>query len=171
LIDIFARKVFAVIGFVMMATTVTAQDLPVPNGPVILTVSGAVNITNVDDTLQFDYESLSSFAATTIETSTIWTEGTHVFEGVSLHALVEYFGVTDGMILASAINNYVVKIPVSDALEGGPIVAYLMDGKKMSVREKGPLWVIYPYDSNSDYQSEVTYTRSIWQLDRFEIEQ
>jgi hypothetical protein len=171
MIDIFARKVFGVIGLVMMATSATAQDVPMPSGPVILTVGGAVNAANVDDTLLFDYESLSAFDATTIETSTIWTEGTHVFEGVSLHTLVKYLSVTDGIILASAINDYVVEIPVSDAVEGGPIVAYLMDGEKMSVREKGPLWVIYPYDSNSGYRSEVTYTRSIWQLDRLEIAQ
>lgn len=164
-------KIFAVIGLVMMATSASAQDVPVPSGSVILTVGGAVNAANVDDTLQFDYESLSAFDATIIETSTIWTEGTHVFEGVSLHKLAEYLGVTDGMILATAFNDYVVSIPVSDAVEGGPILAYLMDGEKMSVREKGPLWVIYPYDSNSDYRSEVTFTRSIWQLKRLEIEQ
>ncbi|MFT5630768.1 MAG: hypothetical protein ACI9HB_001939 [Gammaproteobacteria bacterium] len=171
MIDIFSRKVFVVIGFAIMAMSATAQDVSVPNGPVILTISGAVNAANVDGVLQLDYESLSAFDATMIETSTIWTEGTHVFEGVSLHTLAEYLSVTDGMILATAINDYMVEIPVSDAVEGGPIVAYLMDGEKMSVREKGPLWVIYPYDSNSDYRSEVTYTRSIWQLDRLEIEQ
>jgi hypothetical protein len=40
----------------------------------------------------------------------------------------------------------------------------------MSVRDKGPLWVIYPYDSD-DYRSEVIYSRSIWQLDRLEVVQ
>lgn len=38
----------------------------------------------------------------------------------------------------------------------------------MSVRDKGPLWVIYPYDSDPALQSEVTYARSIWQLVRIE---
>jgi hypothetical protein len=43
-----------------------------------------------------------------------------------------------------------------------------MDGKTMSVRDKGPLWIIYPYDSSADYRTEVVYSRSIWQLDRIE---
>jgi hypothetical protein len=58
---------------------------------------------------------------------------------------------------------------MSDAVEGGPIVAYLMNGEEMSIRDKGPLWVIYPYDSDADFRSEVVFTRSIWQLDRLVV--
>ncbi len=63
-----------------------------------------------------------------------------------------------------------MKIPATDWVDGGPIIAYLQNGNPMSVRDKGPLWVIYPYDDNPDYQSEVTYSRSIWQLDRITVE-
>jgi hypothetical protein len=68
----------------------------------------------------------------------------------------------------TAINDYMIEVPVSDAVEGGPIIAFEMDGKPMSVRDKGPLWLIYPFDSNPDYQTEVFYSRSIWQLNRIE---
>jgi hypothetical protein len=78
-------------------------------------------------------------------------------------------GLNDGRFLATAINDYSVEIPLSDAVEGGPIIAYLMDGEEMSIRDKGPLWVIYPYDSDADFRSEVVFSRSIWQLDRLEI--
>ena len=74
-------------------------------------------------------------------------------------------------ISAVAINDYSVDIPVSDAEEGGPIIAYAMDGQPMSRRDKGPLWVIYPYSSSSKFRSEVIYSRSIWQLDRIEAVQ
>jgi hypothetical protein len=37
------------------------------------------------------------------------------------------------------------------------------------VRDKGPLWVVYPYDSKPDYQSELIYVRSIWQLAQMEF--
>ncbi|MGE4326166.1 MAG: oxidoreductase, partial [Pseudodonghicola sp.] len=29
---------------------------------------------------------------------------------------------------------------------------------------------VYPYDTNPAYQGEVTYSRSIWQLDRITVE-
>jgi hypothetical protein len=44
-----------------------------------------------------------------------------------------------------------------------------MDDRPMSVREKGPLWVIYPFDDVPEYQNETIYSRSIWQLDRIEV--
>jgi len=108
---------------------------------------------------------------TVIETSTIWTDGVRSFQGVSLDVLIDMLGVSDGSLAASAINDYTVQIPLSDAAPGGPILAYLMDGKAMSVREKGPLWVIYPYDSAAEFRSEVIFSRSIWQLDRIEVVQ
>ena len=58
---------------------------------------------------------------------------------------------------------------VEDAVEGGPIIAYRLNGDRMSVRDKGPLWVVYPYDSDQVYQTEVIYSRSIWQLYRIDV--
>ncbi len=40
----------------------------------------------------------------------------------------------------------------------------------MSVREKGPLWIVYPYSSSPEFQNEVIYSRSIWQLNRITVE-
>jgi hypothetical protein len=85
--------------------------------------------------------------------------------------LTDAIGTETGTLLATAINDYTVEIPLSDATEGGPILAMRMNGEIMSLRDKGPLWVIYPYDQNAAYRSEVTYSRSIWQLDRIEVTQ
>lgn len=164
----FFGKLAAVLAIVS-ATTGNAQTLDLPEDTVVLTVTGAITTTNVDDTAQFDVAMLSQIDATMIETTTIWTDGEQTFEGVSLDVLLERLGVSEGTILATAINDYTVEIPVSDAVPGGPIIAYHMNGNPMSVRDKGPLWVVYPYDSSTDYQSEVIYARSIWQLDRLEI--
>ncbi|WP_371153832.1 oxidoreductase [Jannaschia sp. 2305UL9-9] len=152
----------------LSATPLLADDLAVPEGDVILTVTGSLDVTNVDDSAQFDLAMLEDLDMTTIETSTIWTEGENSFQGVSLAVLVDALGIEGTTLKATAINDYAIEIPMTDAVEGGPIVAYRMDGNTMSVRDKGPLWVIYPYDSNSDYRTEVIYSRSIWQLDRLE---
>lgn len=112
---------------------------------------------------------LESLGAETFSTTTIWTEGTQTFTGVPLRALLEAHGVSSGTMFASAINDYTIEIPVADAMETGPIIAYHMNGAPMSVRSKGPLWIVYPYDSSPDFQSEVVYSRSIWQLDRIEF--
>lgn len=34
----------------------------------------------------------------------------------------------------------------------------------MSVRDKGPLFLIYPFDDNPDLFDEVYFGRSVWQI-------
>ncbi len=150
---------------------VEKEKLASPSGDVILTVTGDITNTNVDDSAQFDLEMLMALDDTVIETSTIWTQGIQTFQGVSLDVLTETLGITEGTILATAINNYTIEIPTSDAKPDGPIIAYMHNGETMTVRNNGPLWIIYPYDSNNEYRSELIYSRSIWQLDRIKITQ
>lgn len=161
--------VTATIAALSFAHPSLAQDIPAPTGNVILTISGDIDVTNVDETLQFDRETFAALADSTFETTTTWTEGPHTFHGLSLHTLTELLALTDGSLLATAVNDYTVEIPVSDAQPGGPIIAYQMDGEDMSVREKGPLWIVYPYDSSPDYRTAVIHSRSIWQLDRLTV--
>lgn len=141
-----------------------AGELPVPRGEILLTVSGNIGVTNAEGSAVFDAEMLAALGEDVITTTTIWTDGVQEFRGVSLAALVKSLGVTSGTLTATAINDYIVEIPVSDAIEGGPILAYENNGQAMSVRDKGPLWLVYPYDSDKAYQTEVIYSRSIWQL-------
>lgn len=147
----------------------TQHAFPPPEGDVILTVSGNIDVRNAGDVAEFDIAMLQEFEPVVFSTSTIWTNGISEFTGVSLHAFLTSIGAEGDMIRATAINDYMVEIPVSDAVEGGPIIAYYLDGSEMSVREKGPLWIVYPFDSHPEYQTEVIYTRAIWQLDRIEI--
>lgn len=130
---------------------------------VILTVIRA------DDVVEYTIEDLRSLEEQTFRTETIWSSGLQEFKGVPLKALLDDLGVSQGWLKARAINDYAVDVPVSDAVENGPIIAYERNGTPMSVRDKGPLWLVYPFDSNPDYRTEVIYSRSIWQLDRLEV--
>ena len=159
------RTSLGIIFTAVLLSPANADDVVTTKTDIILTVSSGM------DVLTLDRSDLSKLTVTSFDTSTIWTDGVHTFTGVSVKTLTDLIGVTNGMLRATAINNYAIEIPVSDAVNEGPIIAYLMDGKKMSVREKGPLWIVYPYDANPDYRSEVVYSRSIWQLDRIEFVQ
>lgn len=134
------------------------------NDTILLTISENATTKQV-----FDFEALSGMTSTKFETTTIWTEGIQSFEGIPLKALLTGFDITDGTVLATAVNDYAIDIPVSEISNSAPIIAYKQNGERMSLRDKGPLWLVYPYDSNVEFQTEVTYSRSIWQLDRIEI--
>ena len=55
--------------------------------------------------------------------------------------------------------------------EGGRLVYEVVrrDGKAMPVRDKGPLFIIYPFDRSEELRSERYYGRSAWQLRRIEV--
>lgn len=164
------RQMFApLICALVVAVPALANDLPAPTGEIVLTMTGKIGVTNQADTAVFDIAMLKAIGEVTFKTSTPWTEGEQSFTGVPLDALLQSVGVTEGTLTARAINDYAVEIPVSDAVVDGPILAYLLNGEPMSVREKGPLWVVYPYDSKDDYQAEVIYSRSIWQLNSIDV--
>lgn len=164
------RKAFKIITISFLAALpVAAGGEGQPTGEVVLKVLGVLTEDNNGGAARFDLAMLEGLGAVEFETSTIWTQGEQHFEGVPLGVLAEYLGISGATIRASAINGYAVDIPLSDAVEGGPIIAYKLNGEKMSVRDKGPLWIVYPYDSKIEYQSEVVYSRSIWQLEQIEV--
>ncbi|MFN4153079.1 MAG: molybdopterin-dependent oxidoreductase [Paracoccaceae bacterium] len=148
---------------------VTAESLPAPTGEVILTVRGDIALTNGDAEAALDRVLLESIGVRTIHTGTIWTEGTSEFQGVELSRLLLRLGADGSTLRLSALNDYAVDIPMSEAVDNGPLLAFRMDGKNLSPRDKGPLWMIYPYDLNPAYKNEVSYSRSIWQLTVIEV--
>jgi hypothetical protein len=68
-----------------------------------------------------------------------------------------------------ALNDYKVEIPLADAHEHDVIVARLLDGQPMSVRQKGPLFVIYPFDEKPALRTAAYFSRCIWQLKSIEL--
>jgi hypothetical protein len=146
-----------------------AGDLPAPTGEVVLTVKGRIAVTNAEDGAVLDIAALEAMGPVTVETSTIWTDGVQTFRGVPLATLLDFLGAEGEELIAHALNDYSVSIPLEDAVPDGPIVAFEQNGRRLSVRDKGPLWIVYPYDRQTDYQSEVIYARSIWQLAWIEV--
>lgn len=154
---------------VVAGSVALAGDFAVPKGDVLLTASGAITATNKDGTLQLDLDQMAALPQHSFTTSTTWTEGTPTFQGVLLKDYIADTGATGTTITLTALNDYKITMPMADVKDDGPLLAYLMDGKPMSLRDKGPVWMVYPYDANADYRTEVAYARSIWQLDRIEF--
>jgi hypothetical protein len=161
--------IFAAVLAVLSVEPVTAQTLSAPTDDAILTVSGAITNTNADGALVLDAGLIASLPQHEFTTSTIWTEGKATYSGVLLQDLLAVIGASGTIVKLTALNDYQITMPVADAAADGPLLAVLVDGKPMSVRDKGPVWLIYPYDDNAAYRTEQTYARSIWQLNRIEI--
>ena len=106
-------------------------------------------------------------------TTTQWTEGKLAFSGPALKdilGLVDAGTDTSEKIHLIAANQYEVLLDPSLLEEDVPIVATRIDGKTFGLRDKGPLWVVFPYDLDTDYQREGIYSASIWQLIEIVVE-
>lgn len=157
-------RIAAVAAFSALAALPARAELAAPSGETILTVRGAIAETNTDGAAAFDMEMLQAMPAGEFATSTNWTEGVKTFKGVPLKTLLDSLGAKGTKVTATALNNYSVDIPMDAIKDGVPIIAYTIDGETFSRRDKGPLWIVFPYDSSTDYQTELVFGWSIWQL-------
>lgn len=111
-------------------------------------------------------EDLEAMPRVSFRKGTTWTEGAQEFSGVPLKSILAASGITSGLVRAVAVNDYIVDIPVDELDDSFPIIADLIDGKPFSRREKGPLWIMYPFDKAPSYRTETNFGRSVWQLVR-----
>lgn len=157
------------LAFLMSAVCATsALALDAPKGPVILTVKGAITNTNAGDAAEFDLAMLEALAGRKATMETPWTDGKVTFEGPLLSALLEAVGSTGTLLSVKALNDYAAEVPAEDA-KLATMLATRIDGKLMSVREKGPLMVVYPFDQNPDLYNEKYFSRSVWQIKEIEV--
>ena len=162
-------RLAAAFAFLLLAPATSFAEMAAPTGEVILTVDGSISTTNADGAAQFDLDMLKAMPVSGFDTTTTWTDGMHRFEGVPLKALLDAVGAEGAKITATALNDYAVEIPIEAIEENVPILAYHIDGETFSRRDKGPLWIVFPYDSSPEYQTELVYGWSIWQLSKLTI--
>lgn len=157
---------FAIIGPV----TEAGQTLANPDGKPILSIEGRIKVVNAGDKAIFDRRMLEDMDMVSITTSTPWFDNPVTFEGVALKDLMTRVDASGDTVVAIALNDYRTTIPLADFYERGAILAIKRDGKYMPISDKGPLFIIYPYDSDPALQSQKYYGRSVWQLSRLIIE-
>lgn len=150
--------VAAVLSACLHVTGAAAED-------VILTVLNAKS----GESITFTDADLMALPQLSFETETIWTEGVVSFSGPSLQAVIEHADMVPADVEVYAINDYTVVLPLAKIEDGAPIIANRINGAPFSVREKGPLWVVFPYDDAPRYNTEEYFALSVWQLNRLNV--
>ncbi|ALN75662.1 MULTISPECIES: molybdopterin-dependent oxidoreductase [unclassified Aureimonas] len=159
----------------MLAATFTligaaaAADLPNPSGPVVLTISGTISNTNGDGIARFDLAALEAIGGRSATMETPWTDGPTQFSGPFLRNVLAEVGAKGSKVQLIALNDYAADIPVGDATGLDTILATRMNGKPLSVRDKGPLFLIYPFDQSPDLYNEKYFSRSVWQIKEIRV--
>ncbi len=147
-----------------LARSAKGDTLPLPAKKAILTVTGAITNTNEGNTAVFDRSMLEALGLDGFETTTPWYDRPVRFEGIRMQRLMQAVGAFGTRVMAVALNGYAIEIPMSDFDRYGVLLAMKRDGVDMPVRDKGPLFIVYPFDSKPELRSHQFYSRSAWQL-------
>lgn len=139
-------------------------SLPRPAGPVVLTVTGAIARTNAPGKAEFDVAMLEALGVENLTTSTSWTDGRQRFEGVRASQVLKAVGAEGTIVEATAVNDYTAEIPVEMFRDFPVLLALRQNGKMLTVRDKGPVWIVFPRDDYPELNDPRIDIRWVWQL-------
>jgi len=164
-----AAGLCALLAAMIFSAPLSAEGLKDPSESPILVMAGNITKTNKGQRALLDRPMLETMSGTKIKTQTPWYAGEVEFEGISFPRLLKELGATGEKLVITALDDYSVELLIEDLTKNEAILAMKRDGKYLSVSDKGPLFVVYPYDSKPELRNEKYYTKSIWQVRRIEV--
>jgi len=153
-----------------MFAALPAAALQPATGKVVLTITGKVAEKNTASAAVFDMAMLEKLPQRTFTTMTPWEKQPIKFTGPLLRDVLAAAKASGSTIKAVALNDYQSSIPLDDAQKFDVILAHKMNDADIPVKTKGPLFIVYPYDTKPELRSTVYYERSAWQLKSLAIE-
>ena len=133
--------------------------------------SPKLQIKSGDQTLILDRAELEAFPQTTIVTKSPYFDGEVAFTGPTLKRIVESFGVTgEAQLTLRALNDYQVSGSLDEVLGLDAIIATRMNAQTMSIRNRGPFWVILPLSDRPELDNEDYHRYMVWQLSEIQLE-
>lgn len=151
-----------------------AHALETPEGAVVLTLTGRIRSGNHqaqgEPQALFDMAMLERLPQQNFTTRTPWYSQPRKFTGPLVRDVLSAAMAQGSSLKATALNDYRVDIPIDDVQRYDVVLARLLDDKPMSVRDKGPLFIIYPFDTNATLRRALYYTRCAWQLKAIDVQ-
>ena len=147
-----------------------AQPLVRPEQAVILTVTGNIERTNSNGKAIFDREMLDQLSQHGFFTGTPWTGQKHHFSGVLLSDLLNYLGAEGENVRVIALNDYHNDLSMNMVRKHPFLLSTRLDGEIITVRDKGPLWVMLPLSEHSEYDTKRYHEMLVWQVKQLDIQ-
>lgn len=140
------------------------------SGREVLRVTGRIDEALRAEGARFDLAALEALGRVELATRTAWTgEARLRFEGVPLARLLDAVGAEGAVLRGVALNDYAIRAPIAELLRDGAFLATRQEGQKLRIRDRGPVWMIFPWSERPAIDTAVVRERAIWQLRRIEI--
>ena len=119
---------------------------------------------------EWDMSGLKALPQRSFTTHTPWYQQPVTFTGPLVRDVLNASKVSGVTITAMALDEYKSRIPLSDVNKFDVILAHSINGEPLNPKNKGPLFIVYPFDSKKELQSVLYYQRSVWQLKSMTVE-
>ena len=132
-------------------------------GPAVLTVTGAAGGSPV----VVDFPGLDAVATRRYDIYEPFEKRNVAFKGVELAAVLDAAGVPASAtrVRMTALDDYLVDLDMADVRKGGVILATRADGAAITVKEGGPIRIVFRDGSEVGKNTD----RWIWSLNRLEV--
>ena len=152
-------------GILMMSGMAQAAD------PVILTVSGQIGkVTNQKNRIyEFRESDLQALPQHAITTRTSWTPES-VFSGPLMRDILRRVDARGTQVKLVALNDYAYTVSRDELEKYNVILARYLNHKPMEIKERGPLWLMYPLpDMPAEEKGPLLDAKLIWQVYRITV--
>ena len=141
-----------------------------PQGTLILTVNGKIGVKNSPDAALFDAALLDTLPQHSFVSTTPWLKNPATFTGPLLKDVLQALKAQGTNLKALALNDYKIDIPLDDAFKFDVILTRKVNGRALTVREKGPIFMMYPFERFPELKTGTYYSRCVWQLKSLRVE-
>ena len=146
------------------------DPLPKPEGEVILEISGNIQVTNIDGEAHFDRKMIESLATETIVTSNHVLSEPATYRGPVLADLLNRIGASSDTIMVTALDDYTAELKRSDIEKYRVLLATHENGKLMTIDDRGPFFIVFPFDQHKELRRDLYYNLSVWQISSIAVE-
>ncbi|MGV1795316.1 hypothetical protein [Rhizobium sp. A37_96] len=173
-----SKKVLFLVGLLLRACfgSVVAQAAAhVPQGcrrDVFLTISGKIGRTtnSAGNAYEMSEREFLALSTSTVTTSTPWTPKSD-FTGPLLSKLLGETEAEGKKLRLTAFDNFSVEVDAAYLEKYGTILATSKNGTRLTIRDFGPIFVMYPRDSFKDeLDTPAAASYLVWQLCGIEVE-
>lgn len=133
----------------------------------LFTIQGKIASPEAVTVTPSDFTKLAPFEIKTV-VDTLGS-GTHHVKGVLARDLLKHYGATGTVLRVTGLDGYVIDVPLNDLLQYDVVLANEIDGKELSVRDRGPAWLIYPVSQHPELDDPIYAARAVWQVTRIEV--
>ncbi|MEZ9230677.1 hypothetical protein AB4259_06290 [Vibrio amylolyticus] len=149
---------------------VNASALPKPTEEVMLWVSGNIEHSNSSSGVEFDEAMLSQLEVSEVKTNNHVVQEETRYKGPKLKTVLDYVGSRGDEVKVIAWDDYIVTIPIKTIEEYGVLLATHENDVRMTLDDKGPFFIVFPFSGYSELRNDFYYNLSVWQVKEIVVE-